>query len=144
MIKDDDDNDQEQPDHNHKAVNAKTYCNQSKNKWKELQARAVVLDQKYDQKIQELGNLCSTMFKSIGANPISVKGQAHLEQQMDENKQKVDVVKRFVKDINNFLEKVEALESENRTDLMTMFNQKLIEYTDKANALEKILSEMSI
>lgn len=48
---------------------------------------------------------------------------------MDENKQKVDVVKRFVKDINTFLEKVEALESENRADLMTMFIPKLEEYT---------------
>jgi len=84
------------------------------------------------------------MFKSIGGNPISVEGQAHIEQQMDENKQKVDVVKRFVKDINNFLEKVEALESENRADLMTMFIPKLEEYTARADALEKVLSEMSI
>jgi hypothetical protein len=56
----------------------------------------------------------------------------------------VDVVKRFVKDINNFVEKVEALESENRADLMTMFNQKLKEYSEKAQTLEKVLSEMSI
>lgn len=63
---------------------------------------------------------------------------------MDENKQKVDVVKRFVKDINTFLEKVEALESENRADLMTMFIPKLEEYTYKADAFEKVLSEMSI
>ena len=41
---------------------------------------------------------------------------------MDENNQKVDVVKRFVKDINVFMEKVEAIEAENRADLMTMFN----------------------
>lgn len=63
---------------------------------------------------------------------------------MDENKQKVDVVKRFVKDINTFLEKVEALESENRADLMTMFIPKLEEYTQNADAFEKVLSEMSI
>ena len=54
---------------------------------------------------------------------------------MDENKQKVDIVKRFVKDINNFLEKVEALEAENRADLMTMFNMKILEYNQKADTL---------
>jgi hypothetical protein len=79
-----------------------------------------------------------------GDQPISEEGQAHLEQQMDQNKQKVDVVKRFVKDISNFLEKVEALEAENRADLMTMFNTKLGEYNKKADSLEKVLSEMSI
>ena len=63
---------------------------------------------------------------------------------MDENKQKVDIVKRFVKDINNFLEKVEALEAENRADLMTMFNMKILEYNQKADTLQKVLSEMSI
>jgi hypothetical protein len=63
---------------------------------------------------------------------------------MDENKQKVDMVKRFVKDINNFVEKVEALEAENRADLMTMFNNKLAEYAKKAETLEKVLSEMTI
>ena len=63
---------------------------------------------------------------------------------MDENKQKVDVMKRFVKDINNFVEKVEAIEAENRADLMTMFNAKLGEYSQKANEYEKVLSEMSI
>jgi len=63
---------------------------------------------------------------------------------MDENKQKVDIVKRFVKDINTFLEKVEALEAENRADLMTMFNQKILEYNQKADTLQKVLSEMSI
>lgn len=63
---------------------------------------------------------------------------------MDENKQKVDIVKRFVKDINTFMEKVEAIEAENRADLMTMFNQKLKEYADKATNFEKVLSEMSI
>lgn len=41
---------------------------------------------------------------------------------MEENKQKVDVVKRFVKDVSVFLEKAEAFESENRADLMTMLN----------------------
>ena len=63
---------------------------------------------------------------------------------MDENKQKVDIVKRFVKDINTFLEKVEALEAENRADLMTMFNMKILEYNQKADTLQKVLSEMSI
>jgi len=63
---------------------------------------------------------------------------------MDENNQKVDVVKKFVKDINVFMEKVEAIEAENRADLMTMFNQKLSEYTDKIAHYEKVLSEMSI
>jgi hypothetical protein len=58
MIKDEDD-DGPQPDHNHKAVNAKTYCNQSKNKWKDLQTKAHQLDAEYDEKIKELGNLCS-------------------------------------------------------------------------------------
>ncbi|CDW91582.1 UNKNOWN [Stylonychia lemnae] len=139
-----DDNEEEAPDHNHKPVNAKTYCNQSKNKWRDLQQRATILDQNYDIKIQELGNLCSTMFKSMSGQPISEEGQAHLEQQMDENKQKVDIVKRFVKDVNVFMEKVEAIEAENRADLMTMFNQKLKEHTDKINTFEKVLSEMSI
>jgi len=64
MIKDDDDEGQ-QPDHNHKAVNAKTYCNQSKNKWKDLLSKAQGLNAQYDEKIQELGNLCSNMFKNL-------------------------------------------------------------------------------
>ncbi len=42
MIKDDDD--EQQPDHNHKAVNAKTYCTQAKNKWKQLQQKTLALD----------------------------------------------------------------------------------------------------
>ena len=84
------------------------------------------------------------MFKSMSGGSISEEGQAHLEQQMDENKQKVDIVKRFVKDINTFVEKVEALEADNRADLMTMFNSKLTEYGKKAESFEKVLSEMSI
>jgi len=63
---------------------------------------------------------------------------------MDDHRQKLDVMKRFVKDISNFVEKVEALESENRADLMTMFNQKLVELSERATMLEKVLSEMSI
>ena len=47
---------------------------------------------------------------------------------MNENLEKFDVLKRFVKDVNNYVEKVEAIEAENRADLMTMFNQKLSEY----------------
>ena len=84
------------------------------------------------------------MFKQMQGGSVSEAGQAHLEQQMDENKQKVDVVKRFVKDINTFFEKVEALEAENRADLMTMFNSKILEYNQKADTLQKVLSEMSI
>ena len=143
MIKDDD-ADEVKEDHQHKAVNAKTYCNQSKKKWQELQVKATSLDKEYDKKILELGNLCSSMFKQMQGGSVSEAGQAHLEQQMDENKQKVDIVKRFVKDINNFLEKVEALEAENRADLMTMFNMKILEYNQKADTLQKVLSEMSI
>lgn len=63
---------------------------------------------------------------------------------MGENKQKVDVLKKFVKDVNIYLEKVSALEAENRADLMVIFNQKLVEYNKKAKDLEKVLSEMSI
>lgn len=63
---------------------------------------------------------------------------------MGENQQKVDVLKRFVKEVNSYLEKVTALESENRADLMVMFNQKLVEYNKKAEQLEKVLSEMTI
>lgn len=74
-----DDNEDDQPDHNHKAVNAKTYCNQAKNKWKDLQNKAAALDSDYDLKIKELGNLCSSMFKSM-SGPISEEGQAHIEQ----------------------------------------------------------------
>jgi hypothetical protein len=39
---------------------------------------------------------------------------------------------------------VSALESENRADLMVMFNQRLVEYNTKAAQLEKVLSEMTI
>jgi hypothetical protein len=46
--------------------------------------------------------------------------------------------------VSLFLEKAEAFESENRADLMTMLNNKLIEYTKTIEALEKVLSEMSI
>ena len=63
---------------------------------------------------------------------------------MGENQQKVDLLKRFVKEVNSYLEKVSALEAENRADLMVMFNTKLIEYNNKASQLEKVLSEMSI
>ena len=41
---------------------------------------------------------------------------------MDVNKQKVDVVKKFLREVQGFVEKVETLEGENRADLMTMFN----------------------
>lgn len=51
---------------------------------------------------------------------------------MGENKQKVDVLKRFVKEVNGYLEKVSALEAENRADLMVIFNQKLVEYNKRA------------
>jgi glycyl-tRNA synthetase (class II) len=63
---------------------------------------------------------------------------------MGENQQKLDMLKRFVKEVNGYLEKVTALESENRADLMVMFNGKLNEYNRKADQLEKVLSEMSI
>ena len=126
-------------DHAHKAVNAKTYCAQSKRKWKDLQARATKLDSDYDRKIEELGSICSTMFKQLkGA------GVEELEQQMGENKQKVDLLKRFVKEVNGYLEKVSALEQENRADLMVMFNQKLNEYNKRAEQLDRVLSEMTI
>ena len=74
MVKDDDDDEQEEvkADHNHKAVNAKTYCKQTKNKWRDLQGRAAALDAHYDVKIKELGNLCSSMFEKIGGSPISI------------------------------------------------------------------------
>jgi hypothetical protein len=42
---------------------------------------------------------------------------------MGENKQKVDVLKRFVREVNGYQEKVSALESENRADLMVIFNK---------------------
>lgn len=51
---------------------------------------------------------------------------------MGENKQKVDVLKLFVKEVNGYLEKVSALEAENRADLMVIFNQKLVEYNKRA------------
>ena len=141
MIKEDN----EETDHNHKAVNAKTYCTQAKNKWKELQQKAIVLDQQYDLKIEELGNICSTMFKNISAGgPLAEEDKDSIEQQMDMNKIKLGVLKKFVKDLKTFVEKVEALETENRADLMTMFNIKLIEFQNKTETLEKVLSEMSI
>lgn len=55
-------------DHTHKAVNAKTYCAQSKRKWKELHQKAQLLDQEYDTKIEDLGSICSTMFKQLKSN----------------------------------------------------------------------------
>ena len=113
------------PDHQHKAVNAKTYCAQAKRKWKELHAKAQVLDAEYDKKIEELGSICSTMFKQA-------KNTGDIEQQMGENQQKVDVLKKLVREVNVYLEKVTALEAENRADLMVMFNQKLVEYNDKS------------
>jgi len=62
---------------------------------------------------------------------ISDDGQAQLDEQMQKNLEKVDVVKRFVKDVNIFLEKAEAFEAENRADLMTMLNSKYVEYEQK-------------
>jgi phosphoserine aminotransferase len=60
------------------------------------------------------------------------KNTGDIEQQMGENQQKVDVLKKFVREVNVYLEKVTALEAENRADLMVMFNQKLVEYNDKS------------
>ena len=54
------------------------------------------------------------------------------------------MLKKFVREVNIYLEKVTALESENRADLMVMFNQKLVEYNEKSKQLEKVLSEMTI
>jgi hypothetical protein len=70
------------------------------------------------------------MFKQLKSGG---PGSEDLEQQMGENKQKVDVLKRFVKDVNGYLEKVTALEQENRADLMVMFNQRLVEYNKRAD-----------
>lgn len=78
------------------------------------------------------------------SSPLSNENQANLDEQMEQNKQKVDVVKRFVKDTQIFLEKAEAFESENRADLMTLLNQKYLEFKHKLEALEKVLSEMNI
>ncbi len=44
----------------------------------------------------------------------------------------MDVLKKFVKEVNVYLEKVSALEAENRADLMVMFNNKLIQYNERA------------
>jgi hypothetical protein len=46
-------------------VNAKTYCAQAKKKWRDLSEKALKLDAEYDRKIEELGSICSTMFKQI-------------------------------------------------------------------------------
>ena len=62
----------------------------------------------------------------------SAAAEQDLEQQMGENKQKGDLLKKLVKDVNIYLEKVTALEAENRADLMVMFNQRLNEYNAKA------------
>lgn len=121
-------------------MNAKTYCVQAKKKWKELQSRATKLDQDYDKKIEELGSICSTLFKQLK----TAEAGQDLEQQMGENKQKGDLLKRFVREVNVYLEKVSALEAENRADLMVIFNQKLVDYNSQATKLEKVLSEMTI
>lgn len=47
---------------------------------------------------------------------------------MLQNREKVDVVKKFVREVDVLLEKVEAVEAENRADLMVMFVQRLGEY----------------
>ena len=125
-------------------MNAKTYCVQAKKKWKDLQGRAHQLDAEYDKKIEELGTICSTMFKEIKDPQISREVNQELEQQMGENKQKLDVLKRFVKEVNICLEKVSALEGENRADLLVMFNSRLTDYQVQAQKLEKVLSEMTI
>jgi DNA-binding ferritin-like protein (Dps family) len=125
-------------------VNAKTYCAQAKKKWKDLQARAHQLDAEYDKKIEELGTICSTMFKEIKDPQISKEVNQELEQQMGENKQKLDVLKRFVKEVNICLEKVSALEGENRADLLVMFNGRLNDYQVQAQKLDKVLTEMTI
>ncbi len=44
MIKDESD----ESNHTHSAVNAKTYCNQGKQKWREMQAKSLELDTLYD------------------------------------------------------------------------------------------------
>ena len=125
-------------------MNAKTYCAQAKKKWRELQTWAHQLDAEYDKKIEELGTICSTMFKEIKDPQISREVNQELEQQMGENKQKLDVLKRFVKEVNICLEKVSALEGENRADLLVMFNGRLNEYQVQAQKLDKVLTEMTI
>jgi hypothetical protein len=62
------------------------------------------------------------MFKQLSSGNLSDEGRENLEQQMDENKQKLSTVKKFLKEVNTFVENVEALEAENRADLLTMFN----------------------
>ena len=109
-------------------MNAKTYCSQSSKKWKELHAKAHTLDSLYDEKILELGNLCSSMFKSMSTQNPATQVNEQLEQQMLQNREKVDVVKKFVREVDVLLEKVEAVEAENRADLMVMFVQRLGEY----------------
>ena len=54
---------------------------------------------------------------------------ALIDEQMEQNKQKLDLVKKFVKDVQIYYEKAEAFEQENRADLMTMLNQKWVEYS---------------
>jgi hypothetical protein len=46
--------------------------------------------------------------------------------------------------VNGYLEKVTALEQENRADLMVIFNKKLVDYNNEALKLDKVLQEMSI
>jgi hypothetical protein len=41
---------------------------------------------------------------------------------MQENHDKVDILKRFIRDVSSYLEKAEAFEQENRADLMTLMN----------------------
>ena len=80
MINEDEDEDGQpiKPDHQHKAVNAKTYCAQAKKKWKELHVKAQHLDSEYDKKIEELGSICSTMFTQ-GGKGVSAGVEQELE-----------------------------------------------------------------
>lgn len=82
------------------------------------------------------------MFKNM--SNAGIGSNSELDSQMLENQEKVDIVKRFVREVSIFLDKAEAFESENRADLMTLLNSKLVEYTCTVEALEKVLSEMTI
>ena len=53
-------------------------------------------------------------------------------------------MKKFLGEVRLTLEKIEVLETEHRADLMTMFNQRLVEMNKQATQLEQVLSQMSI
>jgi len=131
MMKDE----EEESEHVHAPVNAKTYCAKSKAKWLDLREKARELENIYEDKVKELGSLCASLFNNYKEGD-ALPG--------DENREKGQAVKRFVEDVAIALEKADAFQTEARADLMTQLNQKLQEYEFRFENLKKMIAEMEV